>query len=574
MTSQLTRAEIERWDQAALVVHGWSRERYEAELRSRPAHEVRELALMRYRWDLHEFRDDLMRPILARTGKVSPPNALDDAVYDLPLDRWWDERPTLLSLVMTGRGVGKTTRARIKHLHAALYGLSRVAVTIAQSDEDATGWVDTVRSWIAMAQDEGMALARLFPELQTEGDKHRLNVVTRFGVSDLLAKGWGASLRGLNVRGHRPDSVYLDDVESEEKSVSESTRNRNQAKLTGKVLPLGKQSGGMQVVWCQTPVHPDAVAARADKGHPELAGWSVTSLSVISRWPDDKDGWERLRAVYFDVDEEPSQAARETKVRELYEADKENLDRGAIVLDPVNMGVLKCHLKLWQIGPSAFAREYEMNTSGNASVFHPAMWPRHRVDIDSLKVVRDNGQTIRMQDMKMHAHLDPSDGGDDAALVVEGMFAGRCYEVGGKVWQRQPLSVVTAEIPGIIAPLVKAGLRRLHWEPPSGAASVVERDLRKALDAAGLQSVALVREPAKGNKNQRIVNTLEPKATAGLLSLRHDTPRRLLAQAEDFNPADRNNRDDWLDAKQRCVERLTGGAAIPKARSWRRAPRR
>ena len=52
--------------------------------------------------------------------------------------------------------------------------------------------------------------------------------------------------------------------------------------------------------------------------------------------------------------------------------------------------------------------------------------------------------------------------------------------------------------------------------------------------------------------------TLEPVMVGGLLSVRADLSSRVRSQVEAFDHRRRNNRDDWLDALQRCVEALLG----------------
>ena len=112
------------------------------------------------------------------------------------------------------------------------------------------------------------------------------------------------------------------------------------------------------------------------------------------------------------------------------------------------------------------------------------------------------------------------------------------------------------DIPELVRPFWIAGLSRLHWEPPSGAASVVEALIKAALRRAGIQ-LSLVRQPSKENKNQRIINTLEPLASGGLLGIRADLPPRTRVHVQGFNPARTDNRDDWLDAMQRVAHGLT-----------------
>lgn len=570
-----SRAEIALFDKAARIVGDWPREQYLEQIAATPQEKRGDLALHRYRYRLDEFATDVVGPILERTDTLSPPGPIDDAIYLLPLDRPGDpSRIGFRRLVMTGRSIGKTTRQKIRRFHALLYGLTRVSAAIAQTDDDTVGWIDNLRGWV---EDPSAELSAIFPFLRETGKTHRITIHTVFGISHLVAKTWGGSLRGFNVRGVRPDAIDLDDIESEENSATEGARNKTQATLQGKVIPLGNLQGGLQVLWSQTPVDPDAVAARAANGHPELLGWDVVSLPVITAWPT-SPRWKEARRLYFDVDARPSPVDRHLAALAYYRDHSAEMDEGAEVLDPVRMGPWECHLKLWEVGPTAFAREYEMSTAVAGQVFDPSSWPNHSISIaagggmlytptlapisaenrePTDEVASERATPIALRGTPLWAHLDPSDGGDAAALVVAGYIGGRVVELSSTLWEGARLSAVLADLGDILRPFANNGLRALHWEPPSGAASVVEDALRAALIDAGL-SLELVPVVSTENKNARIVNTLEPLASGRLISIRHDIDRRCLARGANFQPHRRDNDDDWLDALQRCAEGLLG----------------
>jgi hypothetical protein len=555
-----SKQERRRFDRAARKVGDWTREKFELKLRQQPDDSTAAaLLVMRHRYHLQEFFDDLIAPVLALAGRVSESNKLDRVIYSLPLDRWDDDqRDPVQQLVMTGRGIGKTTRARVRRLHAMLYNLTALSVALARTEGDSRRWVTSTQRWITISQRRGLPLAAVWPEVRHESrlaPQAQLIVTTRFGVSRLVSGTWSGSLRGLNLDDLRPDSVDLDDIEGEESVKTRKARDDTQSTILEKVLPLGRTGTGMQIIWCQTPVHDDAVAMRIVKRHPELRGWDHVALPVIAKWPDRMDLWAELEAEYFDVDREPSRANRHRSVLAKYKADQERLDAGAQVLDATQMGVMACFVKLWSVGPTAFAREYEMRRTSDAKTFMPESWPRFILTDDDhgLRAESPAGIATHLRHVEMRAHLDPSDGGDPASLAITAMIGGRVVVVGGKVWEGSQLSHVVSELPEILRPFVNAGLGDLGWEPPSGAASVVRDAMRKALAEAGVE-IRLVELKTSENKNQRIVNTLEPLATHGMLGVANTIPQRVLIVAGEFDPRTRDNRDDWLDSVQRCAE--------------------
>jgi hypothetical protein len=540
-----------KYDAAALTLASGDWASFVAGIRTLSESEQLTRLRMRLRWRLDEFAQHVMGPMLAALGPLSRPNDLDAAVYGPPPHRVGHRPGTTQLLVMTGRGVGKTTRQKIRAFHGLLYGLRRVSVTIAQTDPDAMGWIDNIRGW---ATESGPLLARLFPEMQVAGDKHSIAIRTRFGVGHLLARGWTASMRGLNIRGVRPDALDLDDVESEDSSRTKESRDATQARLTGKVLPLVPLEGGAEVIWTQTPVHADAVAARAYRGDDELRGWDVRLIPVLTAWPDRSDLWQQAAAIYFDRDARPEKGDRIDATRAFYVANRAAMDAGAAVLDPQRMGPLACHMKMWDVGMSAFRREFLMSTQGAGAVFDSTAWPRHTVTEGGM-IVKADGRLVPLIRAKITAHLDTSDGGDPGALVVVADVDGTLYELASAIWMGTSISRQIQAAPAVIAPFVRLGLIELTWEPPPGAASIVEEALLAALRAAGVH-VRLTAWPSKESKEDRIVGTLEPVTASGSLSVRRDLDPAATSQADAFDPRRRNNTDDWLDALQRCVERL------------------
>lgn len=521
-------------------------------LRPLPEHERVAMLRARFRWRVDEFAEHVMREILSRTGSVAPPNDLDEALLG-PAPYRWSARPGAIQLVaMTGRGVGKTTRQRIRSFHGQLYGLRSIVAVIAHTDDEARESMNTIVSW---AREPSELLAKLFPELALVGNAKARGIRTRFGESRMLCRGIDGAIRGMNHRGRRPDSVDLDDIEGETNTLTPDARKKMRDLINDAILNLVPNGIRPEVTWCQTPMGGDTASGRIMRGDASMPGWDLRKLPVLTRWPTNEALVEEMRAIFFDADAEPNRPVREALARAFYARNKTAIDEGAEVLDPVNMGVCDCLIKLWSIGRSAFEREYLMVSASGGNTFTTATWRRHRVSTSGA-IHYPDGTTGHLYGCPMWAHFDSSDGGDPAALVVSALVQGRVMEVATMYWEGTPLSQQIADIPGVIRPWVAHGLRVLHWEPPPGAASVVERDILAALHKAGVL-VQLVEMPSSDNKTARIANTLEPLAAGGLLTVREDVDPRALETADAFRVDSQNNVDDWLDALQRCAEGLT-----------------
>lgn len=557
MVVSLDAASRALYDERAEVVGALPSVEWARDLRLLPREHRATFLRARCRWRVDQFAALVMRPVLERIGPVSEPNEIDDYVYGLPPRRRGD-RETTQRILMTGRGIGKTTRLKIRALHGMLFGCTRVAAVVAANEQEANGWVSTLGDWLKNAPDE---LRAMFPELELRALERSLWLRTRFGEATLLARSFTGGLRGMNVHGRRPDALYLDDIEGEDKSVTAAARDKNQMRLTKKVLPLVPLEGGAEIWWVQTPVHHDCVAVRALKGAEELQGWVCRRVPVVRRWPElDPTGqateglWAENKRIFFDVDTHGEEMrARVRAARAHFQANREAMEAGCIVLDHVRMPIDVAYRKRWTVGETAWKTEFEVDIRApGANVFTPDAWPRY---VREAGYLRMNGMDVPFGSMELAAHYDPSDGGDDGALVVVGRWRGRYYVLAVQLWETARLSVQIAGIPDVVAPWVTHGLGTLQWEPTQGSASVVEDQIRTALRAAGV-SIALEGKHSTEKKEARIVATLEPKAAGGLIAVPDDWSVVFEALVADFNSARRDNQDDLLDALQRAVERL------------------
>lgn len=560
---------------AGAALHRLDLRAFHRRCRSVPRPVASSLVFHRCAWDLPMFARHVMGEYLARAGKVAPPCAVDDWVYGVPPARPGTRRATVRRLLLTGRGIGKTTKLKVRAFHGMLYGFVRVGLAVGATDDEAMGWVSTLRTW---ATKPTATIRRWFPELQVAGNEHKLVITTRFGTSTLIARGWSGSIRGLNVDVVRPDAVYLDDIEKEENSKTIDSRTDTVDRLRKKILPLESIEGGAEFWWLQTPVHHDGASARVVKGDAGLKAWAWCRLPLVRQWPTHPDAerlWQENLRIYHDrarfpVDRADSDELRAAASDAHFEAHREVMAEGAVVLDGARMPIHRCYQRRSDIGETAWATEYEVSVSPpGAGVLRPDTWPRFE---RRGQVLAFRGDEVLLKDLQLEAHYDPSDGGDDGALVVVAAWQGCFFVVHSQVWTDARISRQIEELPEALRFWVGLGLRELQWEPTQGSASEIKRRIEQGLRDAQLRITVKDRHSTE-RKESRIVATLEPLGARGEILLPDDLPGVLLVQAHDFDPSSRTNRDDWLDALQRAIERHQSrrGAQRPKAATVRRA---
>ena len=176
----------------------------------------------------------------------------------------------------------------------------------------------------------------------------------------------------------------------------------------------------------QTPVHHDCVAVRALKGAEELQGWTCRRVPVVRSWPEiDPEGraaeglWAENKRRFFDVETHgDDMQARIQSSHDHFEENREEMEAGSVVLDAARMPIDAAYRKRWEVGETAWRTEYEVDIRApGANVFEPDTWPRFTSHDAHLCML---GNDVPYASMQLAAHYDPSDGGDDGALVIVG----------------------------------------------------------------------------------------------------------------------------------------------------------
>ena len=301
------------------------------------------------------------------------------------------------------RGAGKTTWTVIALAWAILYGHRRFPVCISASAQMAKNVrkaifnllcesdgiladfppVPTALRKMNGAVQKGMALtymgrnvrfesgevALVLPDLRDESGE-RLDAACG---AIIACRGVGGSVRGLNVRGVRPDFVIFDDPQTEKDAKSASAVERIDRYIHADALNLAANTANVAAFMTITPQYADDLAMRiADRSlHPN---WSVSQCPFLVKVPKNFDA---LAAEFCDAFQED--AARDdfgrTASRRWYKKNQKRFS-GVEAADPLAFDT-RCEYdaihhalnKIGAIGRSAFDSEYQMTPARETFAF-------------------------------------------------------------------------------------------------------------------------------------------------------------------------------------------------------------
>jgi len=195
-------------------------------------------------------------------------------------------------------------------------------------------------------------LAMDFPEHVGKGRVWNVGVALTATDIKLQAFGTGKRMRGIRHGAHRPDLVFLDDLENDENVQQKTQRDKNENWLKKVVMPLGPPDGSMDILYLNTILHYDSVANRTHRS----PMWESVKFRAILQWPDRLDLWQKWEELFLNEGEDAADR--------FYESNKAAMDRGAVVSWP-SMRPLLALMKIRANDHHAFDSEYQNDPSND-----------------------------------------------------------------------------------------------------------------------------------------------------------------------------------------------------------------
>lgn len=465
-------------------------------------------------------------------GKAEP-SALHEYLYErLPqmVNSITGQRDALAA----PRGEAKSTKISMSFVTwCVITGAKWYPIIVMDAFEQAAEMLEAIKAEL----DANPRLKGDFPEATGQGKVWRVGVITTANGRKVEAFGSSKKIRGRRHGPHRPDLAVMDDIENDENVLTPAQRDKLQNFVTKGVLSLGPPDDSMDAIIVGTVLHYDSVLARFLKN----PMWNHKVFKAIMQWPDRMDLWDQFEELLLNAD---NPQAAEAAAMGMYQANRDEMDRGARVSWPAVRPLVRLMIKRAREGHNAFDSEQQNDpVSGEDAPFANSI--RFWVN--------------RLSEWIFYGACDPSLGKagnsrDPSAIGVGGFnrATGILDVVEAKIRKRTPDRIISdiVEMQREYACIVW-GVESVQFQ------EFLRTELIKRSAALG------VPVPARGlmpttDKLLRI-ESLQPHMHNGLLRL-HSSQTTLVDQFRHFPKADHDDGPDMVAMLWMLA--VTGGMAV------------
>lgn len=369
------------------------------------------------------------------------------------------------------------------------------------------------------------------------------------------AASTGQALRGRNWNGVRPDLITCDDLEDLRSSAgTKEQRDKLKDWFNSVVMPLGDPAGKKTAfIYMGTVVHAESLLINVIK---HRSDFKSRLFRAIIEEPERLDLWEQCREIY--LNRENPNCAEDAEA--FYLANKDEMDRGAVVLWPDVQPLWKLMKWKWDNGSKAFNTEYQNNPIDEESqIFVPENFRYY----DPSDLMDDYGNPLPLD---YYAFWDIAFGkssrSDYNAIVTVGRDRrnGIIYVI--DAWAKKCPAHVALEM--VIEKILTYGHKAFAVETVQAQHDLF-RQLQEQMAKRKIYGTKLKPIISRKKKEERI-ESLEPLIENGFLRF-YKGHRLLIEQMEQFP---NGSFDDLPDALAGAVD-LAGGAR-PQRRTFYTKP--
>jgi len=396
--------------------------------------------------------------------------------------------------------------------------------------------------------EENERLKESFPDICEIGQKPtpprwtRNEIVTRNGVM-VTALGSGQKIRGRRNREIRPSFIILDDIENDENTQSEDSRQKLFSWFTKAVLKAGSERTNVVVIG--TIQHCDSLLARLTK-EDEMPGWQKRIYRAVIEWASNHKLWQNWTNI-FNNREAYKDATGKQAAQQFYLDNKVAMLEGTAVLWPEKEDYYALMVLREEELASAFASEKQNEpVNSKESLFNPEefhYWSdNYRAPEELLQWLGDNAQFFGSCDPSSGEY---SDKGDYSAIIVVARDKrdGNLYVIEASIARRKPSDTVND---------ILAFCRKYKFVKFAGEGNYFQdlmiQDMDKRAKAESIYT-EFVSIKNTSNKKER-VQSLQPLIKNGTIKF-SKAHTALIDQLRDFP---KGKYDDGPDALHMVVE--------------------
>ncbi|AJF00072.1 phage terminase large subunit [Pandoraea apista] len=397
--------------------------------------------------------------------------------------------------------------------------------------------------------DSNPRLSMDFPDACGRGRVWQATTIVTANNIKVRIGGTGKSIRGMKHGPHRPDLIFLDDLENDENVRDKAQRDKTESFVLKTVIGLAGPQGGMDVFYVGTSLHYDAAINRVSR----KPGWRRRIFKSIMQWPERMDLWERWEGIYTSgADSDEAKEAAEADALAFYQANKAEMDAGAVVSWPEVRPLYRL-MCMRASDHDAFNQE-QQNEAGNDDTA-PFKTLQFWVD--------------RRNDWIFFGAIDPSMGKNNKARDPSAIL------VGGLNRQRMVLDVVEADVCRRVPDLIIS--RAIDLQAEYGcvtwsveAIAFQEFLYTELLKRAALRGIPFPAIPGPTGRDKTLaILSLQPHVANGHLRV-HRSHSTLIEQLKFYPEADHDDGPDALEMLWRVATQFSVDWEYTSAASARR----
>lgn len=559
-------------------------------LESQPSRTRRAMLRARFRFDVIGFATFCFPEICTR-----PWNDYHRHVLRREKVPWYvrlaERKPNQRDAQAAFRGIAKSTTMQIDDVHDVVYGLEGYTVVVGPGEDEGAEWSSDLRALLA----HDGPLRWLYGTI-TIGSGSESFIVQAPGQDPQRFRfvSSRSKVRGTKFGHIRVTKVQLDDYDDRKRVKNQTLRDEDADFITKDVLKLGAPGGVGTIFQLRGTVHHnESQIARMLRREAPHRGWTSRKWQAVLSWPKRHDLWAACGRIYANLAIRPSPAQlaaledehpdldtdqhfdrhRVNVARVFYEANREAMDDGVELLDPVAHPIFNVFVMIWTEGRASVESELQNNAiDPTTQVFRADAMHRCRLERtpQGQRIIRADGTAVWLRDCRVKLRWDPvpgqSESGDFAAVaivarcplgyafVIYGWIArasatrqlGTVFDAAGMFHEGQPGAIEgKVESNGFASGLVTEYRREMAAREADG------RFYR--LDLHG--------KATSKNKEERI-GAMEVAVTNGHLQFADTIPVECMAMFEAWRPDGSADHDDFPDAVAAAVEDL--GTAGPE----------